>query len=182
MKTKPNLLLLLLLLLIESIRAAGVTAPFFPLSIRKLITSVPPPPRMQPFIYTALPSRVIFGSGTVSKARAEIAALGCVSFPSDLLGGLFGTDLLLECPEQSVDFDHPRPSGDGRARRRNDCTRFENIGRCCKGDLTILQGDFAVGIYSNATMHTPMSITKDALSINENLGADCVVSPHRSLD
>jgi maleylacetate reductase len=32
---------------------------------------------LQPFIYTALPSRVIFGSGTVARAAEEIRALGC---------------------------------------------------------------------------------------------------------
>ncbi|GAA5917198.1 hypothetical protein JCM8208_003323 [Rhodotorula glutinis] len=41
-----------------------------------------------------------------------------------------------------------------------------------KADL----GDLAVGIYSNATMHTPMDVTRDALKHAQDLGADCCVS------
>lgn len=32
---------------------------------------------MQPFVYTALPARVIFGSGTISRISGELEALGC---------------------------------------------------------------------------------------------------------
>lgn len=33
---------------------------------------------MQPFVYNALPARVIFGWGTVSKVAEEVKRLGCV--------------------------------------------------------------------------------------------------------
>ncbi|GAA5842066.1 hypothetical protein JCM3766R1_005737 [Sporobolomyces carnicolor] len=39
-----------------------------------------------------------------------------------------------------------------------------------------LLGALAVGIYTNATMHTPIEVTKDALAKAKELGADCVVS------
>lgn len=38
------------------------------------------------------------------------------------------------------------------------------------------QGDLAVGLYSNATMHTPMTVTQDALKVVKELGVDCCVS------
>lgn len=34
---------------------------------------------MQPFVYNALPARVIFGWGTIKQVAAEVKALGCVS-------------------------------------------------------------------------------------------------------
>lgn len=34
--------------------------------------------QMQPFVYNALPARVIFGWGTVSKVAEEVKRLGCV--------------------------------------------------------------------------------------------------------
>ncbi|GAA6023611.1 hypothetical protein JCM11491_006055 [Sporobolomyces phaffii] len=39
-----------------------------------------------------------------------------------------------------------------------------------------LLGDLAVGIYSNATMHTPIDVTNDALAKAKELNVDCVVS------
>lgn len=42
--------------------------------------------------------------------------------------------------------------------------------------LTKLLGDKAVGIFDNATMHTPISITNEALNLAESLNADSVVS------
>ncbi|KAJ6580861.1 iron-containing alcohol dehydrogenase [Mycena capillaripes] len=37
-------------------------------------------------------------------------------------------------------------------------------------------GDLAVGIYSNATMHTPSNITDEAVELAQRLGADCLVA------
>ncbi|GAA5908012.1 maleylacetate reductase [Sporobolomyces salmoneus] len=37
-------------------------------------------------------------------------------------------------------------------------------------------GDLAVGIYTNATMHTPINVTNDALAKAKELKVDCVVS------
>jgi maleylacetate reductase len=45
--------------------------------------------RMQSFVYNALPSRVIFGAGTISRLRAEIERAGC------------SRALLLSTPEQA---------------------------------------------------------------------------------
>lgn len=42
--------------------------------------------------------------------------------------------------------------------------------------LTKLLGDKAVGIFDNATMHTPISITNEALDLAKSLNADSVVS------
>jgi alcohol dehydrogenase class IV len=42
--------------------------------------------------------------------------------------------------------------------------------------LTALLGNKAVGIFDNATMHTPMAITNEALSLAKELQADSVVS------
>ena len=42
--------------------------------------------------------------------------------------------------------------------------------------LTKLLGDKAVGIFDNATMHTPISITNEALNLAKSLNADSVVS------
>ncbi|GAA5932575.1 hypothetical protein JCM3775_005966 [Rhodotorula graminis] len=47
-----------------------------------------------------------------------------------------------------------------------------DAGNKVKADL----GHLAVGIYSNATMHTPMDVTRDALKRAQDLGADCCVS------
>jgi hypothetical protein len=45
---------------------------------------------------------------------------------------------------------------------------------------TSQQGDLAVGLYTNATMHTPMSVTLDALAKAKELGVDCCVRRCRS--
>jgi len=42
--------------------------------------------------------------------------------------------------------------------------------------LTKLLGDKAVGVFDNATMHTPISITNEALDLAKSLNADSVVS------
>lgn len=91
---------------------------------------------MQPFVYNALPSRVIFGSGTLAQLAEEIQALGA------------SRALVLTTPEQ-------RSSGE---------------------KLCAQLGSLSVGLYANATMHTPVDVTKDALAVVASLEADCVVS------
>ncbi|AMO76104.1 maleylacetate reductase [Pseudomonas citronellolis] len=91
---------------------------------------------MQPFIYNALPSRVIFGFGTLAQVSDEIRALGC------------SRALVLTTPFQ-------RTSGEA---------------------LVTQLGELAVGLYDNATMHTPVEVTRDALAVVKSSGADCVVA------
>lgn len=38
------------------------------------------------------------------------------------------------------------------------------------------QGELAVGLYTNATMHTPIKVTREALAKAKELEVDCVVS------
>lgn len=42
--------------------------------------------------------------------------------------------------------------------------------------LPAVQGDLGVAVYNNATMHTPLSVTREALAIAEQKNVDCVVS------
>ncbi|KAJ7483318.1 iron-containing alcohol dehydrogenase [Mycena latifolia] len=91
---------------------------------------------MQPFVYTALPARVIFGHGTLSQVGPEIQRLGC------------SKALVLTTSFQAKE------------------------GEALKADL----GTLAVGLYSNATMHTPTNITEEAIELVQRLGADCVVA------
>ncbi|KAI5475346.1 iron-containing alcohol dehydrogenase [Pseudohyphozyma bogoriensis] len=91
---------------------------------------------MQPFVYNALPGRVLFGWGTTSKVAEEIKRLGC------------SKALILTTPFQ--------------------VSSGEEVKKAI--------GDLAVGMYTNATMHTPMNVTKEALAVSEKLGADCVVA------
>ncbi|KAG6873333.1 hypothetical protein C0995_000192 [Termitomyces sp. Mi166 len=90
----------------------------------------------QPFVYNALPSRVIFGTGTIVQVAREVASLQC------------SRALVLTTPQQ-VDQ-----------------------GQVVKEFL----GDLCVGLYTNATMHTPIDITDDAMRTTEELRADCVVA------
>ena len=91
---------------------------------------------MQPFVYNALPSRVIFGFGTLALTAEEIRNLGC------------RRALVLTTPEQ-------REAGE---------------------NLVAQLGELAVGLYSNATMHTPVEVTRDALEFLKDSGADCLVA------
>ncbi|MBM7061053.1 maleylacetate reductase [Pseudomonas sp. UL073] len=91
---------------------------------------------MQPFVYNALPSRVVFGFGTLAQVAEEVRALGC------------SKALVLTTPQQ-------RASGEALVRQL---------------------GDLAVGLYDNATMHTPVEVTREALAVVESVGADCVVA------
>ena len=91
---------------------------------------------MRPFIYNALPARVVFGSGTLSRLPEEVARLGC------------SRALVLSTKVQ------------------------EQSGK----EVQQLLGSSAVGLYSNATMHTPETITEEAMKLARELKADCVVS------
>lgn len=91
---------------------------------------------MQPFVYNALPSRVIFGSGTIVQLADEIKALGA------------SRALVLTTKHQQRDGE-----------------------RLCEQ-----LGSLAVGLYSNATMHTPVDVTNDALEYVARTKADCVVA------
>lgn len=91
---------------------------------------------MQPFVYNALPARVIFGRGTLSQVGPEIQRLGC------------SKALILTTPSQAKN------------------------GEALKANL----GALAVGVYSNATMHTPTNVTEEAVKLVSALDADCVVA------
>jgi alcohol dehydrogenase class IV len=91
---------------------------------------------MEPFVYNALPARVVFGPGTLSQVGHEIRSLGC------------SKALVLTGPSQS------------------------KKGEALRADL----GDVSVGLYSNATMHTPTNVTDEAVELAQTLGADCVVA------
>lgn len=91
---------------------------------------------MQPFVYNALPARVIFGWGTRSQARAEVLRLECSRV------------MVLTTPFQV------------------------EAGEALRDSL----GDVFVGLYTNATMHTPLNITLEALEEAKKLNVDCVVS------
>ena len=91
---------------------------------------------MEAFVYTASPSRVIFGPGASSKLPEELAREGRHAA------------LILSTPQQV-----------GEAERIRD-----------------LLGPNAVGIFSEATMHTPTEVTEKALAVAQNLKADCVVA------
>ena len=93
-------------------------------------------PKMRPFVYNALPARVVFGAGTLHRLPEEVKRLGC------------NRALVL-------------------------CTRFQEQSGM---EVQKLLGQSAVGLYSNATMHTPENITLEALKVVEETKADCVVS------
>ena len=42
--------------------------------------------------------------------------------------------------------------------------------------VSALLGDLAAGVYSKATMHTPVEVTEDALATLQRLDADCTVA------
>jgi len=91
---------------------------------------------MQTFVYNALPSRVIFGQGTLAQLADEVRALGCMRA------------LVLTTAPQSEQGQH----------------------------LCQLLGDLAVGVFNNATMHTPVDVTEEALRVVEQSRADCLVA------
>jgi alcohol dehydrogenase class IV len=91
---------------------------------------------MQPFSYTALPGKVVFGSGTLARVADEIRALGC------------SRALLLSTPQQMGQVEKLRAQ----------------------------LGDLAVGLFSDATMHTPVDVTERAMAMATETRADCVVA------
>lgn len=88
------------------------------------------------FVYEALPTRVVFGVGTLQEAPAEAQALG------------MSRALVLSTPEQT-----------GMA---------EEVAR--------LLGDRTAGLYARATMHTPVTVTEDAMKVAAKLDADGLVA------
>jgi alcohol dehydrogenase class IV len=91
---------------------------------------------MQPFSYTALPGKVIFGFGVLAQVADEIRALGC------------SRALLLSTPQQ---VDQVRK-------------------------LEAQLGELAVGLFPDATMHTPVDVTERALAMAKEVRADCTVA------
>src|SRR6266568_2759026 len=88
------------------------------------------------FTFETLPCRVLFGSGTLSAAAAEIQRLG----------GQHA--FVLTTPQQ------------------------ETEGRKLGSSL----GSLFAGIFSGATMHTPVEVTEQALAAMKACDADCLVS------
>jgi alcohol dehydrogenase class IV len=91
---------------------------------------------MRPFIYNALPGRVVFGVGTLQRLPEEVKRLGC------------SRALVLS-------------------------TKFQEQSGV---EIQQLLGSAAVGLYANATMHTPENITLEALEYAKKVNADCVVA------
>ncbi len=92
---------------------------------------------MQDFIYTGLPARVIFGSGTTARLAGEATLLG------------MKRPLVLTTPHQAALGEQVYP---------------------------VLGTHGCAGLYSNATMHTPVEVTEDAMTVYAEKGADGVVS------
>ena len=80
---------------------------------------------MHAFVYTALPSKVLFGFGTLDKVADEVRMLGC------------RRALVLSTPQQVAQAE----------------------------DLAAKLGDLSVGTFTQATMHTPVAITEQALEL-----------------
>lgn len=91
---------------------------------------------MHDFTFQALPTRVIFGSGTIGRLPDEIRRLG------------LSRVLVLSTPQQVVE-----------AKR-----------------LAAGLGPLAAGIFTGATMHTPVAVTEAALAVVREIEADGVVS------
>lgn len=91
---------------------------------------------MNTFVYNGLPSRVVFGSGTLASLPAELAALRC------------SRALVLATPQQQA--------------------QAEAI-------LSHL-GELGVGIFANATMHTPVEVTEAAMKVVAELNVDCTIA------
>lgn len=91
---------------------------------------------MESFVYTGLPARVIFGSGTVRQLNDEVERLGLERV------------LVLTTPPQA---EH------GEA-------------------ISARLGPLSAGVFSEAAMHTPVSVTDKAMGLYDRTGADGVVS------
>ncbi|WP_062221054.1 maleylacetate reductase [Aureimonas sp. D3] len=88
------------------------------------------------FVFKGLPTRVVFGRGTIQRVGEEVERLGATRA------------LILSTPHQQADA----------------------------ADLAERLGSLAAGVFSRATMHTPVEVTQDALEAYRTAGADCVVS------
>lgn len=91
---------------------------------------------MDPFVYAAPATRVIFGSGTRASLAFEIRRLTC------------RRALILSTPPQRSEA---------------------NL-------LAAELGSLAIGVFSDAAMHTPVEVTERAVAFARQLGADCVVA------
>ena len=91
---------------------------------------------MRPFVFTALPAKVIFGFGTLARVADEIRELGC---------------------RQAMILSTPHQQAEARA-------------------LAKQLGELSVGIFAEATMHTPTDVTERALEAVRAVGADCTVA------
>lgn len=91
---------------------------------------------MKPFLYSGVPSRVIFGWGTLRCIADEVRALGC------------GRALVLSTPQQA-----------GAAQ-----------------DILDRLGVLGAGLFSEATMHTPVDVTERAMQVVRDLDVDCTVA------
>jgi maleylacetate reductase len=91
---------------------------------------------MDPFVYTGLPGRVVFGRGALQRLADEVGRLAAKRV------------FVVTTPAQKTD---------GEA-------------------LAKSLGDRFGALYSNATMHTPVEVTDDALAVAERAGADCLVA------
>lgn len=91
---------------------------------------------MTPFVYTALPARIVFDVPVAEALPQEIERLAC------------SRALLLSTPEQA------------------EAVR----------ELGTKLGVLAAGLFGRATMHTPVSVTEDAVALARELGADCVIA------
>lgn len=91
---------------------------------------------LEDFVFDSLPTRVIFGDGTLDRLPAEIERLGAKRV------------LVLCTPEQVEQA----------------------------ADIAARLGALSVGIFDQATMHTPVSVTERALGVVYDKGVDGVVS------
>jgi maleylacetate reductase len=91
---------------------------------------------MHAFVYSALPSKVLFGFGTLDKVADEVRLLDC------------RRALVLATPQQAAQAE----------------------------DLAARLGDLCVGTFTQATMHTPVAVTEQALQAVRERQADCTVA------
>ena len=92
---------------------------------------------MDAFDYTQLPSRVVFGYGTLARVADEMGSIGC-----------------------------------GRAFVLSDAHHVKGA----TAKLLQVLGDRAVGMSSDAAMHTPVEVTERVLERVGNASPDCLVS------
>jgi maleylacetate reductase len=91
---------------------------------------------MRSFTYQGLPSRVIFGSGTLAQLPAEVERLG------------LRRALVLATPQQAGQADV----------------------------ISAQIGSRSAGIYTNATMHTPVEVTEDAMRVVAERSVDGLIA------